>query len=105
MQKPQPTTWLISNRLACYTQEEVAEAVGCDQSVVSDLVKGFMDFGKLAESHKAAANHLVDGKTQQEIAEVFGITRQAVSKILGIENINNANSCNTNTQNSPTDGS
>lgn len=46
--------------LACHTQQEIAESVGRDQSVVSDQVKGFMDFGRLADSHKAAASHITD---------------------------------------------
>ena len=46
--------------LACYTQEEIAEKEGIDQSIVSDMTKDFMDFGKLADSHKVAALHQVD---------------------------------------------
>jgi hypothetical protein len=46
--------------LACHTQEEIAEREDCDQSVVSDVIRGSMEIGSLAESHKAVATHLTD---------------------------------------------
>lgn len=46
--------------LACHTQQEIAEAEGLPQQTVADSLKGSTDFGKLAESGKAAANHLTD---------------------------------------------
>jgi predicted transcriptional regulator len=55
--KPLPTTWVW---LACYTQEEIAEAVGTSQQNVAVLLKEFCETGlvKLTDSAKAAANHL-----------------------------------------------
>lgn len=38
---------------------EIAEAVGCDQATIQRVLNDFMQNGKLAESHKAAADHLV----------------------------------------------
>ncbi len=46
--------------MACYTQQEIAEAVNADQGDVSRMAKGFMEFGNLADSHKPAASHLTD---------------------------------------------
>jgi len=46
--------------LACYTQEEIAEAVGIERSTVTKMAEEFVKIGNLAENHKAAANHLVD---------------------------------------------
>jgi predicted transcriptional regulator len=46
--------------LACYTQEDIAKAVACDQSVISDLMKGFMVSVLENQNHKAAASHAID---------------------------------------------
>lgn len=46
--------------LACYTQEEIAEAVGWPRQTVTDEINTFADFGHLSESGKTAANHLTD---------------------------------------------
>lgn len=44
-------------RLACHTQQEIADAEGLPQQTVADALKVSTDFGNLAESGKAAANH------------------------------------------------
>ncbi len=46
--------------LSCYTQEEIEGREGIDQATISRVMKGFMQNGKIAESHKAIANHAVD---------------------------------------------
>ena len=52
--------------LACHTQEEIAETVGCDQSIVSDLIKTFMENGHLSEIHKTFAFFQTDLDTKKE---------------------------------------
>ena len=42
--------------LACHTQEEIAEAVGCSQGEVAKSIPN----GELAEQNKPAASHLTD---------------------------------------------
>ena len=42
--------------LACYTQEEIAEAVGCSQGEVAKSIPN----GELAEQNKPASAHLTD---------------------------------------------
>ena len=34
-------------------QEDIAEAVNVDRTVVSDMMKGFVEIGNLAENHKS----------------------------------------------------
>lgn len=46
--------------MACYTQEEIAKTVGLNQTVVSDITKGFMETVLENQNHKAAASHAVD---------------------------------------------
>lgn len=46
--------------MSCHTQEEIAAMEGLPQSVVSDMMKDFIDFGKIAETDKVQANHLAD---------------------------------------------
>lgn len=46
--------------LACHTQEEIAEALGCTRDEVRRQTDGFGDLGNLAESPKAAAIHATD---------------------------------------------
>ena len=46
--------------LACYTQEEIAEAVGITQQAVAKMAEDFTNFGNLADSCKAAGAHLTD---------------------------------------------
>ena len=48
--------------MACWTQAEIAEAVGCPRETVRDLLSGFGEIGKLSESAKAAASHATDFK-------------------------------------------
>jgi transcriptional regulator with XRE-family HTH domain len=43
--------------LAGWTQDEIAEAVGCDQDTVSEIVR---KSAELPESVKPAADHLTD---------------------------------------------
>jgi hypothetical protein len=43
--------------LACYTQDEIAEAVGCHQTIVGDVLRESAD---LPDSLKPVAAHLVD---------------------------------------------
>jgi len=57
--------------LACYTQEEIAEKEGIDRTLISDLIKDFVDFGKLAENHKVAALHQVDFEIPTLIENTF----------------------------------
>jgi len=47
--------------LACHTQEEIAEAVGCDQPHVAEIIGN----GKVADSNKPAATHLTDFEPPQ----------------------------------------
>ena len=47
-------------RLACYTQEEIAEAVGCTRDEVRGQTDKFGEIGKLAEIPKTHASHLTD---------------------------------------------
>lgn len=46
--------------LACHTQEEIAEEVGCPQQKVADQVGNFTEIGRLAESGKSLALHATD---------------------------------------------
>jgi len=46
--------------LACHTQDEIAEAVGCSRDEVRGQTDGFGEIGNLAENPKAAAAHLTD---------------------------------------------
>jgi hypothetical protein len=48
---------LLGLWLACHTQEEIAETVGCDQDTVSDISRKMAD---LPESVKPVAAHQVD---------------------------------------------
>ena len=45
--------------MACYTQEEIAEAVGITQQAVAKMSEDFTNFGNLADSCKPAASHRV----------------------------------------------
>jgi hypothetical protein len=49
--------------MACSTQEEIATAEDLPRETVRDLTGTFGDFGKLAESAKAAASHATDFDT------------------------------------------
>jgi hypothetical protein len=46
--------------MACYSQEEIVERENIGRKTVDDILGEFGDFGKLAESAKAAANYAVD---------------------------------------------
>ena len=49
--------------LACWTQEEIAREVGCEQKEASRCVEGFSQFGEsavLTKTHRAAADHATD---------------------------------------------
>ena len=49
--------------LACWTQQEIADEVGLSQPQVKELCDSFIDFGNLAKSDKAAADHATDFDT------------------------------------------
>jgi DNA-binding IclR family transcriptional regulator len=44
--------------MACYTQEEIAEAVGCDKASVNRVLDDLLQDGKLSDSQQASAFHL-----------------------------------------------
>lgn len=46
--------------LACYTQEEIAEAVDLERSTVTKMTDEFVNIGRLAENHKSLATHATD---------------------------------------------
>jgi predicted transcriptional regulator len=49
--------------LACYTQEEIAEEVGCDQKTATNVIDDFRKNGDLADfpkSEQADASHATD---------------------------------------------
>lgn len=49
--------------LACWTQQEIAEAVGAPQKTIDDVIASFSENGKpanLAKSDRAAAEHATD---------------------------------------------
>lgn len=49
--------------LACHTQEEIAEALNCDRSLISKMEEQFVNFGNPAIFHKSSqpyAEHLID---------------------------------------------
>lgn len=49
--------------LACWTQQEIAEAVGAEQKDISRTIEGFSQFGEsavLSKSDRAAAEHATD---------------------------------------------
>jgi len=72
--------------LACYTQEEIAEAVGCSQSEVDRHFTQNGTFANLGKSDQSLATHATDFDlwlacyTQEEIAEAVGITQGEVAK-------------------------
>jgi hypothetical protein len=43
--------------LSCHTQEEISERENLDRTVISDMGKGFVEFGNLSENHKTMASH------------------------------------------------
>jgi hypothetical protein len=47
-------------RLACYTQEEIAERESLTHPAIGMILKETADLPKLTESQQAAANHAVD---------------------------------------------
>jgi hypothetical protein len=57
---------ILEGWMACYTQQEIADAIECPRQTVADVLKPWSDFhtcaetGNLAESGKAAAQHLTD---------------------------------------------
>lgn len=46
--------------LACWTQEEIAAAIEWPRDTVQNWLADFVDFAKVSESNKAAANHATD---------------------------------------------
>jgi len=46
--------------LACHTQEEIAEVVGCDKATVNRILEDLLQNGKLSDLQHAAASHLTD---------------------------------------------
>jgi hypothetical protein len=52
--KKRSSTW---QRLACHTQQEIADAVGVTKPQVNGWIDGFSSFGNLADSAKPAAEH------------------------------------------------
>ena len=46
--------------LACYTHEEITEAVDAPQRTVSNLLTSFSEIGHLTESGKSLASHASD---------------------------------------------
>lgn len=46
--------------LACYTQEEIAEALGLPRETVKDKIGSFGENGNLSKSAKTVADHLTD---------------------------------------------
>jgi len=53
---------------ACYTQEEIAEAIGCDQTTITRIITDFMQNGKYADMHKIPAENLK--ASAQKIKEI-----------------------------------
>ena len=56
--------------LACYTQEEIAEAVGWERQTITDWIKDFADFGHMSESGITLANH-ADEKFERPIYNIW----------------------------------
>jgi hypothetical protein len=52
--------------LACYTQEQIAEAVGCTHKTVSVLLASFVQNGQVTEMYKTAVDDEDDGGTEEE---------------------------------------
>jgi hypothetical protein len=46
--------------LACHTQEEIGEILGCERGEIRGQADNFGEIGNLAESAKSAASHLTD---------------------------------------------
>ena len=46
--------------LSCHTQEEIAEAAQCDQSVASDVIRKFMGPIPETQNHKAESEDVTD---------------------------------------------
>jgi hypothetical protein len=46
--------------LACYTQEEIGEAVGCSQDTVALVLRGMASLPEFVKSDQASASHAVD---------------------------------------------
>ena len=80
--------------LACHTQAEIAETVAAPQRTVADVVKGFSENGRLAESAKATASHATDFEPpiyniwkQQEKTAGAVATHAPQSSIYGVTRI------------------
>jgi DNA modification methylase len=70
--------------LACWTQEEIAEAEDIAQSVVNEKIKDFIGFGKFAKNDKTTAEHLTDFDPP-----IYNIWKQQ-SKTTGVNHFGNS---------------
>jgi hypothetical protein len=78
-----PTTFNVQRHLLSAKGHRTfrASAMDMDRTIVSDMTGDFVDFGKLAENHKAAANHTtVVGETEVEVRP-FGRSIGKVSPV------------------------
>src|SRR5436309_97120 len=72
--------------MACHSQQEIAEAVGCSQSEVAKSIPNG-SFAVWNKSAQPAADHLIDFEPpiynvwKQEIAAAIGVSQPAVSKM------------------------
>lgn len=69
--------------LACYTQQEIADAVGIPRKTVDDTFGEFGDVSKLAKSDQSAAEHATDFTPCRQV-----VGGRACSKRSGVYNIN-----------------
>jgi hypothetical protein len=78
--------------LACYTQEEIAEAVGLTQAKVSQTLDTFISFGNLAKTYKLAASHLVDFEPPlyniwSQVKKTPGVAHFGNSEVRWVDNL------------------